>query len=74
MRRMGEDANPTKILGLNELENDIFIDIFSNSYTKILKALARKKEEAKKNTSIINLAKSRAARHGSTQPGKLTDA
>ena len=64
-RKIGEDAVPTKILSLNELENDIFIDIFSNSYTKILKALAKKKADSIKNTGIINLAKSRAARNSS---------
>ena len=63
MRKIGDDAAPTKILSLNEQENDIFIDIFSNSYTKILKALAKKKADSIKNTGIINLAKSRAARN-----------
>ena len=65
MRKIGEDAAPTKILSLNELENDIFIDIFSNSYNKILKALAKKKADSEKNKGIINLAKSRAARNSS---------
>ena len=37
------DKKQTEILKLGEMENDIFIDHFSNQYIKLLKALARKK-------------------------------
>ena len=33
---------PTEILALNEAENDIFLDIFTNTYSKIAELLQKK--------------------------------
>ena len=33
---------PTEILGLGETEHDIFIDIFTNTYSMIVEALSKK--------------------------------
>ena len=48
MRKLDEDAAPTKILSLHEKEDDIFLDYFQPQYTKILKALVQKKADRKK--------------------------
>jgi len=48
IRKLDEDAAPSKILSLHEKEDDIFLDYFQPQYTKILKALAQKKADRKK--------------------------
>ena len=42
IRRQDIAEIPTKILALDEAENDIFIDIFTSTYTKISKVLQKK--------------------------------
>ena len=42
LRRYDIPAVPTEVLGLNEQQNDIFLDIFANTYTKIAEALKKK--------------------------------
>ena len=34
--------NPLEMLALDETENDIFIDIFTNTYSKIVEAMQKK--------------------------------
>ena len=36
------DAQAMNILALNETENDIFLEIFTNTYAKIVDALSKK--------------------------------
>ena len=47
IRRGDLSAVPTEILRLNETENDIFLDIFSITYSKILDAMQKKTLKAK---------------------------
>jgi len=57
IRRNDQPAIPTDILNLNQAENDIFIDIFTNTYSKIVAALAKKAEKqkiTKKKSSILS--------------------
>ena len=42
IRRADLPATPTDMLGLNETENDIFLEIFTPTYTKILDCLRKK--------------------------------
>mmetsp|Transcript_16527 Transcript_16527/g.22327 ORF Transcript_16527/g.22327 Transcript_16527/m.22327 type:complete len:111 (+) Transcript_16527:993-1325(+) len=42
IRRYDQPAVPTEVLQLNETENDIFLEIFSSTYSKIVDALAKK--------------------------------
>ena len=42
LRRFDIPKIPTEVLGLNEQPNDIFVDIFANTYSKIAEALKRK--------------------------------
>ena len=42
IRRQDTPAVPTEILGLSETENDIFLEIFTNTYAKIAELLQRK--------------------------------
>ena len=42
VRRHDIAAIPTEILALNETENDIFLEIFTNTYSKIAELLRRK--------------------------------
>ena len=44
IRRSDQPSVPTEVLKLNETENDIFIDIFTSTYSKIIEALARKQK------------------------------
>lgn len=46
IRRQDISAIPTEILRLNEAENDIFLDIFTNTYSKITELLSRKVKKA----------------------------
>jgi len=39
---------PTDILNLDETENDIFLDIFTTTYSKIVEALAIKSKKMRK--------------------------
>lgn len=45
MRRADANPNPTEILALNQQDNDIFLDIFSDFYAKIVDALRNKKQK-----------------------------
>lgn len=45
LRRSDANPYPTDILGLNQEDNDIFLDIFSNFYAKIVEALSRKSKK-----------------------------
>ena len=45
IRRSDLPAVPTDILKLNEMENDIFLDIFTTTYSKVVDALAKKKKK-----------------------------
>ena len=42
VRRQDIPSIPTEVLGLSETENDIFLDIFTNTYSKIAELLQRK--------------------------------
>ena len=42
LRRADLAAIPLTLLSLDETENDIFLDIFTNTYAKILEALSNK--------------------------------
>ena len=42
IRRHDMMERPTEILGLGETEHDIFIDIFTNTYSMIVEALSKK--------------------------------
>ena len=42
IRRTDTAANQCNILNLNETEHDIFLEIFTNTYAKIVDALSRK--------------------------------
>ena len=42
IRRQDITPIPTEILRLNEAENDIFLEIFTNTYSKITELLSRK--------------------------------
>ena len=42
IRRTDAAANQCNILNLNETENDIFLEIFTNTYAKIVDALSKK--------------------------------
>ena len=42
LRRADVQAVQCDILALNETENDIFLDIFTNTYSKIVEALSKK--------------------------------
>ena len=42
LRRHDIPRIPTEVLGLSEQPNDIFVDIFANTYSKIAEALKRK--------------------------------
>ena len=43
LRPLDISAEPTQILKLNQVEKDIFLDIFANDYIKIIQAFAAKK-------------------------------
>ena len=46
LRRFDQQAVPDIILNLNEQENDIFLDIFTNTYAKIIGCLQKKIRKA----------------------------
>ena len=69
MRKLDEDAAPTKILSLNEKEDDIFLDYFQTQHIKILRALGQKKADKKKAHGRFNQAKYRDARNSSQVRG-----
>ena len=45
LRRHDQPAVPSEVLRLNEVENDIFLDIFTNTYAKIAEALTKKSKK-----------------------------
>ena len=45
MRRADIPAVPSEVLHLHETENDIFLDIFTNTYAKIAEALTKKSKK-----------------------------
>ena len=45
MRRADIPAVPSEVLRLNEVEIDIFLDIFTNTYSKIAEALTKKSKK-----------------------------
>ena len=47
LRRQDQPKVPTDILQLNETENDIFLDIFTSTYAKIIEALRKKQRKMK---------------------------
>ncbi len=66
IRRSDLPKVPTEMLGLSETEFDIFLEIFSPTYSKIVEAMSKKqKKEAMKE---VFTAKGRNLRHQSTLP------
>ena len=63
LRRSDLPAIPTEILNLNEMENDIFLDIFTTTYSKVVEAITKKKK--KMVTEIFGGNKNRNLRLGS---------
>ena len=47
----GSSSAPTDLINLKQHESDLFLDIFSDDFCKIQKALARKK---KKSNSLLH--------------------
>ena len=45
LRRHDQPAIPSEVLRLNEVENDIFLDIFTNTYAKIAEAITKKSKK-----------------------------
>lgn len=56
LRRSDANPNPTDILALNQEDNDIFLDIFSDFYAKIVEALSRKSKKMNLKTQAEMLA------------------
>jgi len=41
----GSISNPTSLMGLKSHESDLFLDIFSDDFCRVQKALAKKKKK-----------------------------
>ena len=81
LRRYDIPKIPTEVLGLNEQPNDIFVDIFANTYGKIADALKRKvkkrefqaKQEALMNKGREAINKSLKETFSSLQGGQSAE-
>ena len=57
LRRADLQAAPTTLLALHETENDIFLEVFSDTYAKILEALSNKQKRQAQKLLNDNLLK-----------------
>ena len=63
IRRYDQPSVPTDILKLGETENDIFLEIFTNTYSKLVDALNKKLKKMRH--SALDM-KAKLSRHMST--------